>query len=134
MISKSSLFQARYSSTLLCSAMLAIALIMQASPAHSETIDLACASTDVGSNRSFRIQIDTDRRMVTEFWSNGTTYQYPVTISDQFIRYTQPKDISRSSGTTIIDRMAGTLVFTPVYDLGEGHSSYFACRRATQKF
>jgi hypothetical protein len=77
MVLKSGFSQANFSATLLRGAAIAIALLVPASPARSETIDLTCASTESSSN--VRIQIDTEQRTVLETWATGTA-QFRTTM------------------------------------------------------
>jgi hypothetical protein len=107
---------------------------VSASPAHSETIDLICASTDI-PNSTYHIMIDTVGRTVTRIWPGGRT-QYPATISDQYIKYSVPgEDNDHLSFEYTIDRIAGTMVQTEFFRGEDRHApGYYACRRATQKF
>ena len=143
MVQISRFFQARFPATLLRSTVLAIALIVLASPARSETLDLACATTDHDYN--IRIQIDTDRRNITAVadfanWpvvitkANGDSRYIITTISDQFIKFTdKTDDITGHFGEGTLDRIAGTLHFENFSSGSTGRSDW-ACRRATKKF
>jgi hypothetical protein len=131
-------FQASFSAALLRSAALAIALLVPASPARSETLDLACASTGAGDsfyfpNPNIRLLIDTGRSTVTEISIEGAGQSNPLaaTISDQLIKYSGPlPGNSDYSLVGTLDRIAGTLSRTI-----KGVASHnYACRRATQKF
>lgn len=140
MAPKSRFFHASFSATLLRSGALAIALLVLASPARSETIDLACASTSE-DGVAIRLLIDTDHSTVTEIrvGANGPFKSNPYTakISDQFINYSGPlAGNSDYSFEGTLDRIAGTLNGTILPGPGKSYSSRqsFACRRATQKF
>lgn len=121
-------------------AALAMVLVVQASPARSEMIDLSCGNSEV-QNSSIRLQIDTDRKTVLLDQESHVATE----ISAQFIKFERqvlPARVSPkghdlrpvlSKGT--IDRVAGTAFITSESD--HGHifsSSRWACRRATQKF
>ena len=147
MVQISRFFQARFPATLLRSTGLAIALIVLASPARSETLDLACATTDRDYN--IRIQIDTDRRNITAVadfanWpvvitrANGDSRYIITTISDQFIKFTDKtagsyEERAGNYGEGTLDRIAGTLHFEN-FSSGSTSRSDWACRRATKKF
>lgn len=119
------------------SAALAIALLVMASPARSETIDLACVGTNEGNTNTVRLLIDTNLSRVTEIWSSGKPYPFTAsTMSDQFIRYFDPAvNDNQDSAEITIDRFAGIYVRENKTASGKylGTSRY-ACRRATQKF
>lgn len=136
MIPKSKLFQAGFS------AVLAVTLIVSASPARSETLDLACASTGEGSgHKNIRLKIDTDRKIVTEIGLSGAFGEfnsppYAATVSEQFIKYKGPGAGNSDwvqEGT--IDRIAGTYYRIQTHKLSpSSQATNYACRRATQKF
>lgn len=142
MTTKSGFFHASFSTAALRSAVLAMALIMQASPARSETLDLACVSTGAGDsflfpNPNIRLLIDTGRSTVIEISIEGAGQSNPLaaTISDQFIRYSGPlPGNSDYSLVGTLDRVAGTLGRTIKIPTGGGAGQNYACRRATQKF
>jgi hypothetical protein len=117
---------------------LALALLLAALPARSETIDLACVRTTepTASTSNIRILIDTDRRIVTEILKSGKQYEEPITmISAQFIRYIEQAEKGDVVGVdATIDRIAGTLTFDTVWKGKVSGSIVYACRRATQKF
>lgn len=148
MAPKSRFFHASFSATLLRSGALAIALLVQASPARSETLDLACANTHE-SGGTIRLQIDTERRnftAVADFanWPvvitrpSGDSRYNITTISDQFIKFTDKRAGSYEERTGnyregTLDRIAGTLHLED-FRPGLTIPSDWACRRATQKF
>jgi hypothetical protein len=137
MVQISRFFQASFPATLLRSTALAIALIVLASPARSEMIDLTCAGTESSSNSNVRIQIDTEQRTVVETWGTGTAQYRTTMISDQFIKFSDQNmhdsDDVFSEGT--LDRIAGTLSINSTNSKGFIFSSNrWTCRRATQKF
>lgn len=69
MASESGFFQDSFAATLLWGAALAVALVVQASPARAETLTLACESTAEGSGSALykspvKFRIDLDSRVV----------------------------------------------------------------------
>ena len=139
MTTVSRIFQTSFSKTLLRSAALAIVLLVQASPSHSEMIDLTCTFTSSGHNGNIRLLIDTDHNTVTKFYIGvfGPTHSspYTATITPQFIQFS-----GRFAGNSdysvegILDRIAGTFNETVVGSNGRQELLSYACRRATQKF
>jgi hypothetical protein len=142
MASKSGFKQTSVPATLLWSAVLAIALIVSASPASSKTLDLACTYKGEGSGH-IRLRIDTDRSSLTAVanfanwpvvitWPRGDSRYKITTLSDQLIKFTDKWKGDYTEGT--LNRIAGTL---DLYDFRNGlmmSPSHWACRRATQKF
>ena len=133
MAPESRFFRASFPTALLPSAALAIALIVQASPARSEMIDLTCASTGEGGG-AMRLLVDTDRSTGTEIRVVGLgpfkSDPYAATISAQFIKYEGRFPGNQNYDyTATLDRIAGTLISGRF-----GHPQTYACRRATQKF
>lgn len=136
MTPKFKLFQAGFYS------LLAITLSLSASPARSEMLDLACASTGEGSaQKNIRLKIDTDRKIVTEIGLSGAFGEfnsppYAATVSEQFIKYEGPGAGNSDwvqEGT--IDRIAGSYHRILTHKLSSSsHATSYACRRATQKF
>ncbi len=137
--------QTSFSTAVLRSAALAIALIVPASPAHSETLDLSGANTRE-SGGGIPLHVYTDRRNITAVadfanWpvvitspSGGDTRYHITTISDQFIKFTEKRTGSTDNliGEGTLDRIAGTLHLKDFFDLTV--PSDWACRRATKKF
>lgn len=140
----------RVSAVLLRSAALAFVLIAQTSPAHAETLTLACESTAEGSGSALykspvKFRIDLDNRtidlltpagsVITSTKSRSMNALAPVVqISDSVIAW----NLSNSIGIIFkgsIDRETGNTDITwfgpRVIDayLFQGR-----CRRATQKF
>ena len=133
MVQASGFFRENFSATLLWSA--ALALLVLASAARSETIDLTCASTD--SSNSVRIQIDTEQRTVVKTWGTGTAQYRTTMISDQFIKFSDQNvhDSYDAFFDGTIDRIAGTLSINETNSKGFIFSNNrWSCRRATQKF
>jgi len=136
MTPQSGFSQASYSVTMQRSIALAIALLMQAAPAHSETLDLACVLTDASPAITVRVLIDTNLKTVTTIGSNGKPNEYAATmISDQFIRYSIPaEDNDHVSYESTIDRVSGTLTLETIFRGDNRGAVHYSCRRATQKF
>jgi hypothetical protein len=133
-------------------AVLAAALIAQASPVHAETLMLACESTAEGSGgtpyKSVKFQIDLEQRVVnlltpTDGVMASTTDRRfnavapSVQITDSAIVWR----LSNGAGEFIfrgtIDRTAGSVEamwFEPRAGTMSVHSYQGRCRRATQKF
>jgi len=148
MVKKSIFFQASFPTLLLRSAALAIALLVLASPARSETLDLACANTHE-SGGTIRLQIDTGRRNFTAVadsanWPvvitrpSGDSRYNITTISDQFIKFTDKtagsyEERTGNYGEGTLDRIAGSLHFED-FRPGLTIPSDWVCRRATKKF
>ena len=143
MVQASGFFRENFSATLLRSA--ALALLVLASPARSETIDLTCTSTGAGPSFLFpganvRLLIDTGGSTVTEIRNEGGSGAFKsdplaAKVSDQFIEYSGPLPGNSDywlMGT--LDRIVGTLRRTIRYPRGGVESDNYACRRATQKF
>lgn len=125
-------YRSSSSAALLRSSVLTFAFLAQASPARSEVIDLTCVGTD--TDITFRTLIDTDRSSVMEVWPNGS-YKYAATISDQFIKYSHlAPNSSHNSYNATIDRIAGTLSRSTIFEGRTTSAGNFVCRRATKKF
>lgn len=124
-------FQASFPAALLRSVALAIALLMQASPARSESIDLACTAD---GGHSARILIDTDNRSVAWVGESGPSQQVVTMMSEQFIKFGDKRGYDQISSEMTIDRVAGTMFLEQTYQ-GRQHATLrFVCRRATRKF
>jgi hypothetical protein len=142
----SRLFRTSFSTSLLRSAALAIALLVQASPARAEPVTLSCR-TDAGSQTwTFRINYATGR--VEELGPSGEAYTNRIataTISPNAIIWSIDQPSSYRTGDDVIhqttehweghiDRLSATGWMrsqqgdfpTPAVD--------FTCRQATQKF
>lgn len=133
MASDDSSFQANSLPALLLGA--AIALLVQASPARSEMLDVSCA----GNSGTVRLVIDTSRSTVTQIstGANGpsSSAPYPAKTTDQFIKFSGPlSGNSNYSVEGILDRVAGTFSNTTIWPSGNRVLETFACRRATQQF
>jgi hypothetical protein len=148
---KSKFFQASFSTTVLRSAALAIALLIQTSPARAETLALTCESTAEGSGTQFyrspvKFQVDLDQRIIRFLDSGGSTIAsttdvlsnsrtHSVRITDSSIKWLLADSegfpyfaglIDRDSGNTEVSWVSKSRAFSNVF---QGR-----CRRATQKF
>lgn len=141
---KSILFQASISATLLRSAVLAIALLVQASPARSEVLDLYCKNES--NETAMTLLIDTDARTVTSTIYGITNTVNPnafashkVIVSREFIKWYRPTDCGVANNPCreegVLDRIGGTVDVTAIGRSGDNWGGYAgSCRRATQKF
>ncbi|MDI1301931.1 MAG: hypothetical protein PSX71_08505 [bacterium] len=123
-------YRASHYSALPASAALALAILVQASPARSETLDLACATAEHDYNA--RIQIDTDSKIATV---SPDETPYAITgVTDQFIKFEK----LHSPGIFlkgVVDRSAGTATLTEESDRQfVFRTTHLVCRRATMKF
>lgn len=159
MAAKSGFIQARFSVVLLRSAALAIALIVQVSPARAESIALVCETTSTlpecnaaysnvpcsTSPPSVVLNVDfalgrvgfTDRRTSVTWMATGAKVSDVVVDWDKFAPWPKnPALKSRFSGS--LNRLTGEVDFDYRYDQGNGSWSPSGfqgkCRRATQKF
>lgn len=141
---KSRFFQASFSTNLLRSTVLAMMLIVPASPARSEVLDLYCKSE--GNGNAWSLLIDTDKRTVTKT-INGNSFTFDpnafvtheVIVSRDSIKWKAPSDCGaayipcREEG--LLDRIGGTVGVNVIDRFGQNHGgSSGSCRRATQKF
>lgn len=143
MIPRSGFFQANFSTTVLRSAALAIALIVLASPAHAEVATLVCIEESGGS---FTLQVDYDRKTVALLLSDGTAYRSsPATITEGAVTWSLggvgvvvPGDPSNPWFDGSLNRLSGRgMARYYLYrddGLADLQSRVGACRRATQKF
>ena len=141
---KSRFFQASFSTNLLRSTVLAMMLIVPASPARSEVLDLYCKNES--SEPAMTLLIDTDARTVTTTRYGNTSTVNPnafashkVIVSREFIKWYTPADCGigfnpcREEG--VLDRIGGTVSVTATDKFGDRAGGYAgSCRRATQKF
>jgi hypothetical protein len=109
---------------------LATVLMLQASPARSETIDVACTTT---AGHSARLLIDTDAKTVV-LTSDGASTRYATTVlSEQFIKFGAKRPYDQISQEMTIDRVAGTLLLEQTYQ-GMPHGSLrYSCQRTARK-
>lgn len=146
-------FQARFSTTLLRSAVLAIALFVQASPTRAETLSLVCEG-DTGGSEEFLI--DFDQKTVQRLPVSSCTWDfdgrelvvpgcYPpghAAISERSISWETIKKTVSGTGVIGTNSISGSFnrVTGSVYleEFGPSGNSWGAfrgkCRRATQKF
>ena len=153
MIPKSRFFQARFSTALPRSAVLAIALFVQASPARAETLALVCES-DTGGSEEFLI--DFDQKTVQRLPVSSCTWDfdgrelvvpgcYPpgrAEVTERSIAWETIKKTVSGTGVIGTNTISGSFnrVTGSVYleEFGPSGNSWGAfrgkCRRATQKF
>lgn len=128
MAPKARFFQAGFS------AALAIALLMSASPAHAEVVTLVCKneSGSFGTDDSFTLQVDYDRKIVGLLRSDGTAnYSAPAMITEGSVEWGPSYETRVFAGS--LDRLSGKgSVVWPSADPFARMSG--PCRRATQKF
>lgn len=127
MAPKYKLFQASFS------AALAIALFMSVSLARAEVVTLVCKneSGSVGTDDSFTLRVDYDRKIVDLLRSDGTAhYSAPAKITEGSVEWgSYETGVFRGS----LDRLSGKgSVAWPSADPFARMSG--SCRRATQKF
>lgn len=146
MASEFGFFQARFSTALLRSAVLAIALIVTTSPASAEPVTLSCR-TDAGpATWTFRINYATG--LVEQLAPSGNAYTNRVataTISPNTIVWSidQPSSYLTGDGVTHqttehwegnIDRLSATGWMQSQQGDFPTNVANFTCRQATQKF
>ena len=139
MTTKSRFFQAAFSATQLRSATFAIALIMQASPAHAEVVTLVCQHE---TGISVTIRVDYDRNIVDLLQSDGTVhFSSAAQITEGAVKWDVL--VNNANGQHFfgaLNRFTGQLsnMSYPVDDVKAGHfysrGVSGVCRRATQKF
>lgn len=107
-------------STFFRAVLLSLASAALATPAHSEIIDVTCASA--GDSGEVEMRVGGRGPFKTE--------PYAATISAQYIRYEGRFPGNQNyEYTATLDRVAGTLVSGRF-----GYPQTYACRRGTQKF
>jgi hypothetical protein len=141
---KPRLFRANFPAALLRSTALAVAFLVQVSPARSEVLDLYCKNES--NEPAMTLLIDTDARTVTTTRYGNTSTVNPnafashkVIVSREFIKWYTPTDCGigfnpcREEG--VLDRIGGTVSVTATDKFGDRAGGYAgSCRRATQKF
>ncbi|MDI1301933.1 MAG: hypothetical protein PSX71_08515 [bacterium] len=139
-------FQEGHSATFLCSAVLAMAFIVQASPAHAEPVTLSCRSDKDTATFTFRINYTSG--VVEQLAPSGDAYTNRIataTISPNAIIWsiTQPSSYLTGDGVTHqttelweghIDRLAATGWTQHRQGDFPTNVESFTCRQATQKF
>jgi hypothetical protein len=138
MAPRSGFFQASFSATLLRSAAIAIALNVQASPAHAEAITLVCQNHGpTPGGGTFTLRVDYDRKNVALLRSDGTVrYSAAATITQGNVTWKAVLGNEKFFDGSL-NRISGQGVANfPVPFAGQimmgGMSG--PCRRATQKF
>ena len=135
MMPKFRFFQSSFSATLLKSAALAVALLVQASPARAEVVTLICQhNAGPGHNISFTLRINYGQKVVEFLSPSGTVWFSAVaSITDSDLRWNYQK---RGHFTGSLNRLSGEGVVEYPAD-GNNPSTdqlFGPCRRATQKF
>lgn len=152
MAPKSNLFQAPYSSTLLRST--ALALLLSASPANAEILNLVCDFDDGGTGYTFLI--DLDKKAVQENPSSSCRWTIDgkdiivpdcnppgrAEITERSINWkTTLKEVDAAGDIHnvliegSIDRLAGSIFYTRTANYRNSWRTFIGkCRRATQKF
>jgi len=135
----SRLFQTSFSTALLRSAALAIALLVQVSPARAEVVTLVCQHE---TGVSVTIRVDYDRNIVDLLKSDGTaSFSSAAQITEGAVKWDVL--VNNANGQHFfgtLNRFTGQLssMSYPVDDVKPGF--YYSrgmsglCRRATQKF
>jgi len=142
MASKFRFFQANFSATLLRSAAIAIALLVQAAPARAQVVTLICQNNNAGSSKefnSFTLRINYDQKVVELLSPSGTVwFSEAARITESEVQWFRVD----SSGFILEGGFSGTLNRLS----GEGSTGFPSqsgafriqmsgpCRRATQKF
>ncbi len=137
MTPKSRFFQARFSATLLKSAAIAVALLVQASPARAEVVTLICQNdyrSQVGmpGPSSFTLRINYDQKVVELLSPSGTVqFSAAASITESDVQWLSDEE-RRFSGT--LNRLSGES-FVWYYETESMLKQVSGpCRRATQKF
>ena len=130
MASKSRFFQASFSTALLRSAVLAIALVVPASPTlAAEPVTLSCRG-DAGSE-TYTLRINYATGLVEQIAPNGTAYTNRVATADispnAIVWYPNPTTVNWSGQ---IDRLSGTGSIQ--WTGGMQHNINITCREATK--
>lgn len=133
-------YQASFSTALLRSAALAVALIVQASPARAEVVTLVCQQEpgphNTESGGSFTLRADYDRKIVDFLRSDGTAYRSAAaTITEGAVSWdSSGREIGPLSFMGSLNRLSGQGNATYWDDRGFMKQMSGLCRRATQKF
>ena len=137
MSSKSKFIQAGFSAPLLRSAVIAIALLVQVSPARAEVVKLVCQAESGGS---FTLQVNYDRKTVAMLRADGSAYFSAAAqiTEDQVYWEVVVPDMDEIKFYGGLNRLTGQGGVTfPVKYPGQtarSESMYGPCRRAMQKF
>ena len=138
MSSKSKFSQASFSAHLLRSAVIAIALLVQVSPARAEVVKLVC---QIESGGSFTLQVDYDRKTVAMLRPDGTAYFSAAAqiTEDQVYWEVVVPDMDGIKFQGSLNRLTGQggvmyPITNPNWATAMSQNMYGPCRRATQKF
>ena len=130
--------RAEFSAAVLRSAALAIAILVQASPARAEAITLVCQNEGpTPGGGSYTLQVDYDRKIVALLGSDGAVrYSAAATITQSNVTWKTVLENGKFFDGSL-NRLSGQGVANfPVPFAGQimmgGMSG--PCRRATQKF
>jgi len=134
-------FQARFSATLLRCVALAVALLVQASPARAEVVTLVCQNNAASQHPPlpvdslFTLRINYDQKVVELLNSNGSARESAAArITESTVEWDSGKH-PRFGGE--VNRLSGEGVVVFPYWVGNLHTTSRMsgpCRRATQKF
>ena len=137
MASKFRFFQASFSATLLKSAALAVALLVQASPARAEVVTLICQNNydnKAGSQgpSSFTLRINYDQKLVELLNPSGSVwFSEAARITESDVRW-DSNEGALFMGS--LNRLSGEGVASFMQKGGRLRVMSGPCRRATQKF
>jgi hypothetical protein len=133
-------FQARFSTALLQSAALTIALIVLASPARAESVTLICNNEGQGGG-SFTLRINYDTKIVDWLSPDGTVFlTAAATVTESAVSwFPDPSKWDSSSQKAQafsggLNRLSGEAGVNYVDQWRGDHHLSGPCRRATQKF
>ncbi len=144
MASKSRFFKANSSVMLLQSAALAVALLVQASPARAEVVTLICQNNYQSTKNnqgpsSFTLRINYNQKVVEFLKPDGTVWfsEAATTITESAVQW--PSDRRQRVGTIFFTGELNRLSGEGSVNFAETGDSFFTsvegpCRRATQKF
>ena len=140
-------FQASFSATLLKSAALAIALLVQASPARAEVVTLVCQQSEANQAQlawgsSFTLRINYDQKIVYLLGPDGSVwFSAAATITESDVRWGNWALDNRDDATGnplgflgSLNRLSGEGVASFMQKGGRLRVMSGPCRRATQKF
>jgi len=143
MASKFRFFQANFSATLLRSAAIAIALLVQAAPARAQVVTLICQSDrsqsepyDVratqGWGSSFTLRINYDQKIVDLLAPDGSVwFSAAARITESVVEWGSGEK-QRFWGS--LNRLSGQGAATFISERQQLLAMSGPCRRATQKF
>jgi hypothetical protein len=116
--------------------LLSFALAMAAHPARAETLNLLCAfdANQFNGPYDLHVSVDPGRQLVTAGTVVNGLRPYTASVSDSFIRWTQPGDAVHDEVQYTVDRIAGTASARLSLNGNFAGNQQAKCRLATQKF